>query len=330
MAKEVLRLGGPLVVVDYDFRNDSDQDVTTEVAFPVPAYENEYPEGASTDVLAFRSFKLWVNEKPVDYQMQAKATLKDKDVTAELEASHIDIATLGHLEEVTDAASVTHQIARDYNHLPKPAREKLVHEGLFEPMDRSAIPKWTVHLQYHWTQTFPRHATMHIRHEYKPVVGSQNMSLGDVQAFAKGKPDAPLDKDSEEFYSRKILSSFCLDDPTLRAMTGRFHSSSDSQDKTDADAQENYFLAPQWIDFILTTANTWKQPIEDFTLIIERPKASEGQQELISFCTPGKVEKMDAEHFRVHLSGFVPKGELHIGFFGVPSAKASHIRQRNK
>lgn len=36
MAKEVPRIGMKKIVVDYDFRKDSDQDVTTEVAFPVP------------------------------------------------------------------------------------------------------------------------------------------------------------------------------------------------------------------------------------------------------------------------------------------------------
>jgi len=147
------------------------------------------------------------------------------------------------------------------------------------------------------------------------------MSLAAIQAFAKGKPAAPVDKESEEFYSRKILSGFCLDDSTLRAIIGRFASAAPADGDSQADSKENFWLSPHWIDFILTTANTWRQPIEDFTLIIERPKASEGQQELVSFCSPGKVEKVDAEHFRVHLTNFIPKGELHIGFFGVPVAK---------
>lgn len=45
MAKEVLKISPTKIVVDYDFRNDSDQDVTTEVAFPIPPYKNEFPEG---------------------------------------------------------------------------------------------------------------------------------------------------------------------------------------------------------------------------------------------------------------------------------------------
>jgi hypothetical protein len=99
MAKEVLRISLKKIVVDYDFRNDSDQAVTTEVAFPVPSYENGFPE---EDIAgqSFQDFRLWVNGKPVNYQSQATATLKGKDVTGILSANHIDIATFGHFVEV--------------------------------------------------------------------------------------------------------------------------------------------------------------------------------------------------------------------------------------
>jgi hypothetical protein len=64
MAKEVLRISLDKVVVDYDFRNDTDQDVTTEVAFPVPPYENDFPE-VDLAGQAFKSFRLWVDGKPI-------------------------------------------------------------------------------------------------------------------------------------------------------------------------------------------------------------------------------------------------------------------------
>lgn len=78
---------------------------------------------------------------------------------------------------------------------------------------------------------------------------------------------------------------------------------------------------PHWVDFILTSANTWKQPIEDFTLIVERGKPElEKDQNIVSFCTPqnAPVTKIDANTFQVHLTNFVPKDELRIGFFDVP------------
>ncbi len=47
MAKEVLQISPTQVVVDYDFRNDTDQNVTTEVAFPVPPVHERVPEEAA-------------------------------------------------------------------------------------------------------------------------------------------------------------------------------------------------------------------------------------------------------------------------------------------
>jgi hypothetical protein len=38
MAKEVLFISESKVVVDYDFRNDTDADITTEIAFPIPDF----------------------------------------------------------------------------------------------------------------------------------------------------------------------------------------------------------------------------------------------------------------------------------------------------
>src|ERR1035441_1123966 len=49
MAKEVLQISNKKVVVDYDFRNDTDQDVTTEVAFPIPPYANEFADGPALE-----------------------------------------------------------------------------------------------------------------------------------------------------------------------------------------------------------------------------------------------------------------------------------------
>jgi hypothetical protein len=77
-----------------------------------------------------------------------------------------------------------------------------------------------------------------------------------------------------------------------------------------------------YVDFILTTANTWKTPIEDFTLIVERPhwKNYKGENDLgdyVSFCWDGPVKRMDADHFSAHVENLVPAKELRIGFFGV-------------
>lgn len=68
------------------------------------------------------------------------------------------------------------------------------------------------------------------------------------------------------------------------------------------------------MDFILTSANTWRRPIEDFTLIVDRPHGPKDGPALVSFCSPGRVVQTHANEFRVHVGSFVPAHELRIGF----------------
>jgi len=333
MAKEVLRISLKKIVVDYDFRNDSDQAVTTEVAFPVPSYENGFPE---EDIAgqSFQDFRLWVNGKPVNYQSQATATLKGKDVTGILSANHIDIATFGHFVEVEGSDHASQPVSRDLSRLPMQNRDNLVSAGLFngDGPDDDQEGLWTVHLQYHWTQTFPAHSIIHIRHEYSPSIGFFPISLGAIELALQ--PTYPVRRPISE-YSAELtqIRGFCPDEPFLLGAKSMAVANYPSGDEDSGAAELS------WVDFILTTANTWHRPIEDFTLILERPQPEQGGKTLVSFCSPanGKVEKLDADHFQVHLTKFVPTSELHIGFFEIAppaldypsatnSAPASHRR----
>jgi hypothetical protein len=314
MAKEVLRIGLKKVVVDYDFRNDTDQDVTTEVAFPIPPYENGFMQGPSPDEASFQSFKLWVDGKPVQYESEATATLKGKYVTAVLKANRIDIPTFGHFMDKVDSKHQEVIDSPDFTRLPKNKRDQLVKAGIFE-FDAVPWGKWTVHLQYHWTQTFPAHSTVHIRHEYAPVLGYQGIQLETLELALKPASERKtVNLKSSSPQDLELLESFCPEPSLLRSMKRRVEAD---------DPMSGNYTFPSWVDFILTSANTWQRPIEDFTLIIERPQPEDDRKTLISFCSPtnGKVEKLDADHFQVHLTNFVPTSELHIGFFEVPLAK---------
>lgn len=309
MAKEVLSISEKKVAVDYDFRNDTNEDVTTEVAFPVPPYTNEYPEGDQGDQ-AFRSFRLWVDGQPVQYQVDARATLEGEDVSETLRANQIDIPTLGHFIDTEDANHNQHVATEDFVRLPKAEREKLVEAGLFDDQGGTAFALWTAHVQYHWTQRFPAHSTVHIRHEYTPVEGTQLLQAAALRsaltAVQHGPAAAP---DPELRGDLTLLAGFCAERDVLSSLARR--------------TPAGTYLSPRWVDFILTTANTWRQPIEDFTLIVERGQPENGSQIFVSFCSPqnAKVEKLDADRFKVHLKNFIPAAELHIGFFEVPLAE---------
>jgi hypothetical protein len=321
MAKEVLRISDKKVVVDYEFRNDLDQDITTEVAFPVPPYGSEVPETLPSEQ-AFVGFRSWVDGKSTTYQAEIKAMIGDKDVTAILRADHIDIPSFGHYLGKDDANHFFHESVPDFERLPEREQVRLVKEGLFDDTGGLAFAKWIVHLQYHWTQKFPARSVIHIRHEYAPFVGFTRIDSPSEVFEALGADRLPASADPVLTDQVSLLSGFCLDKALQRTMaTGLRLSEIDPVEIKNLSAG---VLSPRWVDFVLTSANTWKQPIEDFTLIVERGQVwDKDRQTVVSFCTPqhAPIKKLDADHFQVHLTNFVPTSELHIGFFDLPEAK---------
>ncbi len=304
MAKEVLRISASKVVVDYDFRNDSEEDVTTEVAFPIPDYE--YDLNRTGDEQGFDDFHLWIDGAPAHYRVEARAFLKDQDYTELLTGVHVDIASYGHGPPLDSRGRATAK-SRDIQQLTVAQRKQLEKLGLIaqdcDSDDKNCIdePLWRVRKKYYWQQTFAAHKVVHVRHEYSPMAGSENSV-----AYGMGPHPNPD--------MAKEIKSFCLDGP-LHATLQRI---ADGQDK-EKTASYNY------VDFILTTANTWKTPIEDFTLIVERPhwKNNRGENDLgdyVSFCWDGPVTKIDADHFSAHTVNLIPAKELRIGFFAVERA----------
>lgn len=319
MAKEVLRIGLKKVVVDYDFRNDTNEDVTTEGAFPIPPYKNEAEE-ANPAGQSFKSFQLWVEGKPIQYVMEAKATIGDKDVSSILEADHIDIPSFGHYGKGKKGG------APDFERLPLFERQRLAKLGLCYNDSYLEFGIWTVHLQYHWTQNFPANSTVHIRHEYTPLGGFWPLSVLEIAArldAAKVQRQGQLNNNIKYQLRNGPLNGFCVEPAFLWTILRDVLSANPMPHPDDLKETGDIEFEAEWVDFILTSANTWQRPIEDFTLIVERPKADSTGKTLISFCSPanGTIEKLDADHLQVHLTNFVPASELHIGFFEVPLAK---------
>jgi hypothetical protein len=284
MAKEDLQIFMDKVIVDYDFRNDSDEDVTTEVAFPIPEYGPDMVN-IEPSKQGFDDFRLWVDGAPAHFQIEARAFLKNKECTQLLMSMHVDVASFGHAALNDDSP--------DIHRLTAAQRKQLEQAGL---IDRGYDgPNWKVRKKYYWKQTFPAHKVVHIRHEYTPQVGSENSIK-----YGMG-PDPSAD-------SIEALKGFCID--------SRLHTIL-QQIANSKDKDAPYF----YVDFILTTANTWKTPIEDFTLTVERPHLKDPNHpsfaNYVSFCWDGPITKIDADHFSAHAVNFVPKKELSIGFFDV-------------
>lgn len=280
MAKEVLEISADKVIVDYEFRNYSDEDVTTVVAFPIPEYVLDDMDGPPPPRLAFSDFKLMVDGAVQPYKTEVRAFLKQKEVTALLNQYKINIATCDFDKKNYESYPCIEKLSAD-------ATNKLSKMGLLN----GNAPNWSVRLKYYWTQTFPAHKIVKIRHEYTPLLGGTNS----ISYGMGGQPDPEM---------KKELESLCVEGK-LKDVLSRLN------DEKTVQVPYNY------VDFILTTANTWKMPIEDFTLLVDRPYQKGALANYISFCWDGPVKKLDPDHFRAHLTNFVPKHELRIGFFVV-------------
>ena len=197
----------------------------------------------------------------------------------------MDVSSFGHFDD-------THgPVSRDIEKLSRFQRIPLGRLGL---IDKDGLPSWTVVKTYHWNQTFPGHKVIHVRHEYAPVLGFEQIGTADLQGarvprFAK-------------------VSDVCLDPPLRKRLVA-------IAPKQDDD------VPTFWVDYILTTANTWKKPIKEFELLVERPKPkgmwrTDRTQWYISFCWDGKVQQQDQDHFVVKKANFVPSKELRVMFFG--------------
>jgi len=116
------------ITVEYEFLNESDHNITTEVAFPVPEYDSgdNVTAGGMRD---FGKFRLWVEGKPLKYETEVKAYLDGKDISAILNSYQIDIATFGYLDvnfKLPDGSFTRDGEPMDIYRLPLAAKGRII------------------------------------------------------------------------------------------------------------------------------------------------------------------------------------------------------------
>jgi hypothetical protein len=283
MEKERLAISRDLITVEYEFLNTTSHDITTEVAFPVPEYDihSMFTAGPSD----LEGWHVWVENKELKYQTETKAFLNGADFTSVLRSLSIDIGSFGHWD-----ADVNGRVTGEVSRLPRRRQEELVRAGLL----KDDLPLWSVRKTYHWQQLFPANKTLHVRHEYKPELGLEHLD-----------EDTLRGKKAEDFVK---LADVCVDAPVRKALIAVV-----PNDNGFAEGS----VEGEWIDYILTTANTWKTPIREFELLIERPKPKGNEHYLVSLCWEGKVEKRGVDTFAARATNFTPKHELRVMFFQI-------------
>jgi hypothetical protein len=294
MEKERLTISREKISVEYEFLNDNDGDITTAIAFPVPPYDKNFLDASFPKGLD--DFRVWVDGRETKYQTDVKAMLNGIDYSGLLRKLGVDVASFGHFDFSKDRAD---PYSPDVERLSQSQRDELKRLGLIR--SDNGFMGWSVIKSYYWTQTFPAHKILHVRHEYAPIVGFEELSPEVVVPV-------PLQERTPEFAA--AIRDSCIDDALQRTLTAAARKE-----------KEGGFVFNTWVDYILTTANTWKTPIKDFELVVERPRAESAifraGQWFVSFCWDSQVKRLDTDHFVAHSINFLPKRELHVSFFGV-------------
>jgi hypothetical protein len=288
MASEDLYLSRSEVRVRYAFRNESDRDITTTVAFPLPDIDqNDYSEIVflpAQDRENFVDFRVSVDGRPVQPRLEQKAVDgKGRDVTAVIAKAGLPLnAKLPGWEDKVRA-------------LPDRVWRQLVGQGLIqtdEPADRSAdfTADWTLRATFHWEQTFAAGKTVTVEHRYKPIVGG-------VSTFA----------DEGQFDDYK---AYCLDE---QGKAGVRRLLKQARAAAKADPQKPSGISPVEVSYVLTTGANWKGPIGDFRLTIDKEKP----HAVLSLCMDG-LTKTGPTTFQMRRTDFTPKDDIRFVVFEGP------------
>jgi hypothetical protein len=282
MESEDLHLSPGEVHVDYRFRNLSERDIDTLVAFPLPVIiigeEGNY-DIQGRDAIDVMAFKLAVDGKPLTPSVDIRAARFGVDVTEVLKRYNIPPTMIA---ADNDAIVALHSRLDD---LPEQAKAELERFGVidwnttFGAEDKPlANAHWDTHLAYYWFQTFPAHKTVDVTHRYKPVPGRF--------FFTK-----------ETLADPEMRKRYCMDQAFISAAQKALNQSPQKL----LDATE--------LKYVLTTAGNWQGPIQKFQMTIEKPSA----EALVSLCANG-VKRAGPTTFTLSAEDYVPESDLAILF----------------
>ena len=267
---EELYVSEKKIAVTYIFKNHSDKDITTMIAFPMPDYHYE-PSGDAPQAL-YEDFAVEINDKQIRHSEEVKALVNGVDYADALARLKISLKDFGNFHNWRHGkpSYFTNLSSADQEMLIK---KKLVVKDASLP---EPLPNWTVSRKYYWEQTFPANKEIKIKHAYTPYPSKSQH--GWQSGSHSDKPEC-VDKEGDLWIE------------AFPPMT--YH---------------RYLI----VDYILTTANNWKQPIKDFRLILDG--AGPAEKVLVTTCFPGNKKKIGENKYEIRMSNFVPKENLAVYF----------------
>lgn len=285
MEEEDLFISPAEVRVNYVFANDTDRDIHTVVAFPMP----EVTGGPEQNIAVYDpnsdnmlGFTVSQDGKSITPELQQRATANGVDITGDLIAHKIPLLPLS---EATNKA---------LNALADDVRQDFFDRGIAmdssydggEGMQRDTSALWTMSSVYWWRTTFPAHSRIKVAHTYKPSVG------GTVATTYLDENNEGKGERYEEYVKR-----FCIDDAMVKI----------ARQSNEAMASGKPYFMENWISYVLKTGANWGGTIKKFKLTVDKGRP----ENYVSFCGTG-VKKVGPTSFEMTAEDFFPEKDLDI------------------
>jgi hypothetical protein len=285
MEEEQLYLSREEVLVDYVFRNTSDEEIESTIAFPMP----DVVGGSQSDIALgdaesdnFLGFSVVQDSRQIKPELQQRVVALGIDRTAEFEKHQIPV--LPYSGKTAEALKA----------LPADVKSDWISKGLIsvesydagQGWQEDVRPAWTLRSVYWWKTKFPPNKPVRVSHRYKPSVGGTV-----AMTFIDGGKPGSTYKDYAERYC--IDSGFMKTAAKLEAAAGK----------------QGPHYTEQWISYILTTGANWGGTIGKFKLTVDKGR----EQDFVSFCGTG-VKKVGPTTFEMSATDFHPEKDLHVLF----------------
>ena len=198
MQSEDLFISKNIIKVDYQFKNETQQDITENILFPLPMVESYlYSDFADAPSL-FKSFKVQVNGKTIQPQIHARAFLSKTtgegddwvqtyvDVTENFKRCGLtEQELMNPWQNKLDSSRISQKIVNCKDEKIK----DLVQNNLTD--DEEDAVRWHSQIIYSWQQTFKANALTRVQHQYQPLLGG---SIGFSLDAETSCIDAPFNK----------------------------------------------------------------------------------------------------------------------------------------
>jgi hypothetical protein len=297
LKKEILDLSYERISVEYEFVNESTGSITSDIIFPLPAYPAEPSESGIIAAGEPGGFTVTVDGEKVRFATGVRATIGAEDVTGKLRSAGFTDKEMALIRFDKTMQDDNHRLLLPAERIAALKRNKLLSE-------EGDAPAWDVHVTYQWKQTFPAGSLVKVRHTYTPFIAEGTAGGFDGVNSRRFKAAYPE--------SGRSLAEFCLSESQADALNSLYFA------KKNLDG---YGQVPGTIvRYVLTTANTWKDGVRDFTLRIR----AGSPDEVVALCFPEPLKKTAPAIYEVKLKNFRPKSDLGVYFGntrpGIPSA----------